>query len=598
MRSRKFLSLFPWIIAGLLALLLLVLIRIGWWQGTAVGPQVQVPMFYDAHYLFPRAWTQEQEAPGVPEDAPLAFYGPNRVSQPFISGMDNLAVIEVWLAGEPDQIVAISVTSDEGEVFSGEQPLFKGIPGGYYQFTFPAVANSKGRQFLFTMSAPGAVVEEPVVTRTVGGDRLGGSLHLNEYNRPGNLALASYARGSPGQWWVSAVGEQIFPAIFRLRLQQYKPEFFKGNFFLLVLVFTVVLSIVYLFLARPQKRPSVTNLQSALGWTLVIILGLFLLWQIGTGRVKLPIFQDAAVLAADEQVLALAPPPGSANRLIDDIISDLWTLDREPEARFTQTELINGLPAVRVPQDSSITANIDVAPGSILGGGVLAKGKGELGFNLRVNGESVYTQELTAASDPQVQDIVWFDVDLSPWAGQPATVELLTSSDSRDLEGLWIMPQILNSSPWLLSDLPESVKLLPELYQFGESAALIGESLDRQNYRAGDTVLVDLFWRSLQRTDQYAKVFVHLLDPEGNLIAQQDGQPVQNAYPLPNWQPGAIIQDSHVLSLPANLLPGEYQLRVGLYDPETLQRWVVTAANGSNYPDDAVLLQSRVEVRP
>ena len=88
------------ILCLLLAGLFLLLLFTGRWRSSGVGPQVQVPMFYDAHYLFPRPWTQEQEAPGVPPPAPLSvLYGPNRVTQSFIAGADRLSMVEVWLAG-------------------------------------------------------------------------------------------------------------------------------------------------------------------------------------------------------------------------------------------------------------------------------------------------------------------------------------------------------------------------------------------------------------------------------------------------------------------------------------------------------------------
>ena len=84
----------------IILVLVIVLLSAGWWRSTGVGAQVQVPMFYDAHYLFPRPWTQEQEAPGVPEPAPVsALFGPNMVTQGFIAGADNLTMVDVWIAG-------------------------------------------------------------------------------------------------------------------------------------------------------------------------------------------------------------------------------------------------------------------------------------------------------------------------------------------------------------------------------------------------------------------------------------------------------------------------------------------------------------------
>ena len=109
----------PWVITAVLLILLLFFLGIGRWRSTATGPQVQAPMFYDAHYLYPRPWTQAQEAPGVPAPFPLAFYGDNTLSQSFISGADELSMVEVWLQGPPDGRVTLTLSDDTGPLYTG-----------------------------------------------------------------------------------------------------------------------------------------------------------------------------------------------------------------------------------------------------------------------------------------------------------------------------------------------------------------------------------------------------------------------------------------------------------------------------------------------
>ena len=146
----------PWFISAGLALLLLILIGLGWWRSSGVGAQVQVPMFYDAHYLFPRPWTQEQAAPGVPEPAPLAFFGPNRISQSFVGGSDQLSMVEVWLAGQEKEPVVVSLVDDLGVGIGGEILLSKGVEGAVYRLAFEPYENAKGSLFTLTMTAPNA----------------------------------------------------------------------------------------------------------------------------------------------------------------------------------------------------------------------------------------------------------------------------------------------------------------------------------------------------------------------------------------------------------------------------------------------------------
>jgi hypothetical protein len=48
--------------------------------------------------------------------------------------------------------------------------------------------------------------------------------------------------------------------------------------------------------------------------------------------------------------------------------------------------------------------------------------------------------------------------------------------------------------------------------------------------------------------------------------------PQGNRYPTSMWDPGELVRDSHALSLPLDLEPGQYTLRIGLYEPQTGQR--------------------------
>jgi hypothetical protein len=78
---------------------------------------------------------------------------------------------------------------------------------------------------------------------------------------------------------------------------------------------------------------------------------------------------------------------------------------------------------------------------------------------------------------------------------------------------------------------------------------------------------VALHWRPTQRVTADYHVFVHLLDADGNRVAQSDGQPALWTRPTSGWSPGQGIEDRHGLSLPADLPPGNYTLIIGLYSP-------------------------------
>ncbi|MBN1248447.1 MAG: hypothetical protein JXC32_12365, partial [Anaerolineae bacterium] len=61
------------------------------------------------------------------------------------------------------------------------------------------------------------------------------------------------------------------------------------------------------------------------------------------------------------------------------------------------------------------------------------------------------------------------------------------------------------------------------------------------------------------------KVFVHLVDGAGNLRAQVDMEPQAGFAPTLIWQPGDRIVDRYGLPLPADLVPGDYTVLVGMY---------------------------------
>lgn len=82
---------------------------------------------------------------------------------------------------------------------------------------------------------------------------------------------------------------------------------------------------------------------------------------------------------------------------------------------------------------------------------------------------------------------------------------------------------------------------------------------------------VTLSWEAARPLGQSLTVFVHLLDPNGRLVAQHDGLPQDGYAPAQTWTPGEAVVDRHSLLLPDNLHPGDYTLEVGLYDSNSGQ---------------------------
>lgn len=75
---------------------------------------------------------------------------------------------------------------------------------------------------------------------------------------------------------------------------------------------------------------------------------------------------------------------------------------------------------------------------------------------------------------------------------------------------------------------------------------------------------IQLTWSSTTTLSKAYTLFVHLLDAEGNLVAQYDGMPYQQQWPTTCWQPGTAFSDTYWVPRPAELT-GPLQIRVGFY---------------------------------
>jgi hypothetical protein len=82
----------------------------------------------------------------------------------------------------------------------------------------------------------------------------------------------------------------------------------------------------------------------------------------------------------------------------------------------------------------------------------------------------------------------------------------------------------------------------------------------------GDVVQVRLVWSADETPARPYKIFLHVLDAAGVPVAQRDSEPVGGSLPTTTWAPGETIIDNYGVLLPAELPPGEYELRLGLYD--------------------------------
>jgi hypothetical protein len=102
----------------------------------------------------------------------------------------------------------------------------------------------------------------------------------------------------------------------------------------------------------------------------------------------------------------------------------------------------------------------------------------------------------------------------------------------------------------------------------GDEAMLLSSQRDGP-LRHGATVHLTLYWQSLRLMDTDYTVFVHVVDQEGTIWAQDDSIPVDGERPTSGWELGEIIEDTHVMTIDVDGPPEGYLVEVGLYDPNT-----------------------------
>lgn len=81
-----------------------------------------------------------------------------------------------------------------------------------------------------------------------------------------------------------------------------------------------------------------------------------------------------------------------------------------------------------------------------------------------------------------------------------------------------------------------------------------------------------LFWETGEAVSSDWITYIHMTDPQGELVAQFDGAPFAGLLPTSQWEPNSLYIDSRRLELPGSIAPGNYLLRIGLYSIESGER--------------------------
>ena len=104
-----------------------------------------------------------------------------------------------------------------------------------------------------------------------------------------------------------------------------------------------------------------------------------------------------------------------------------------------------------------------------------------------------------------------------------------------------------------------------------DALRLQGYDLVPRNQQSNQLTL-RLFWETGNGAARDWITYIHLTDSQGNLAAQFDGPAFAGLEPTSSWHTDALYIDRREIDLPAELAPGDYLFRIGLYSFETGER--------------------------
>jgi hypothetical protein len=131
----------------------------------------------------------------------------------------------------------------------------------------------------------------------------------------------------------------------------------------------------------------------------------------------------------------------------------------------------------------------------------------------------------------------------------------------------------------------------------GGYVRFLGYDLDDEPVHPGDAVTLTLYWQCLSEMHASYTVFTHLLNAQGDLVAQRDQVPGEGAFPTTGWRTGEVITDPYHILLPQDLSSGTYHVGIGMYELATGMRLHLSEGGGPTL-EDRLLLTESIQVAP
>ncbi|MEJ2556391.1 MAG: DUF2079 domain-containing protein [Anaerolineae bacterium] len=145
------------------------------------------------------------------------------------------------------------------------------------------------------------------------------------------------------------------------------------------------------------------------------------------------------------------------------------------------------------------------------------------------------------------------------------------------------------------------LSLSPLNVTFANGIRLTGYRISSTQSQISDSpspISVILQWQPTTPIPRDYTIFIHLVGPDGTIVTQSDARPTWVVpWPANQWSPDQPVLDGHRLPFPPDLSPGRYQVQVGLYYWESLERLPVLDETMQQKIGDYVVL-GEIEIEP
>lgn len=209
--------------------------------------------------------------------------------------------------------------------------------------------------------------------------------------------------------------------------------------------------------------------------------------------------------------------------------------------------------------------------------------------------DSIFDEPLEAYRARGYEYLIWNSLNSEP-TDQLADLE---SEERRAyLQNLEVVLSLTGDGYWGPDIVVFKLDPLPthEMYAwFGDMISFRGYDLPDMTFSPGGEVPLTLYWMSVLPTHSDLIVFVHVWNSaRRELVAQHDAAPGQGFDRTWQWQGDMQFHvDQRTLSILDTAAPGEYEVRIGMYDSATGERVPITPVGQSEpIPDSVLTLQT------